>query len=56
MSASAWLYKPMDNMATDKPGTSMTNAALELELYSVVRSSMYPCPGNWVAMGLATVY
>ena len=40
----------------NKPSTSMTLVACESKLLSVVRSSMYPCPGNWVAIGRAILY
>ena len=32
----------------------MTHVAYKLR--SVVRSSMHPCPGNWVVIGRAVVY
>ena len=34
----------------------MTNVACETKLRLVVRSSLHPCPENWVAIGLAVVY
>ena len=34
----------------------MTHEAFESNLRSVVRSSMHPYPGNWVAIGRAVVY
>ena len=34
----------------------MTHVAYGSELRSVVRSSMHPCPGNWVAIWCAVVY
>ena len=34
----------------------MTHEACESKLRSVVRSSMHPYPGNWVAIALAVVY
>ena len=34
----------------------MTHVACESTLRSVVRSSMHPCPGNWMAIGCAVVY
>ena len=34
----------------------MIHVACESELRSVVRSSMYPCLGNWMAIGRAVVY
>ena len=43
-------------MSNDKPSTSMTRITFESKLGSVVRSSMYPCPRNGVAIGHAVVY
>ena len=34
----------------------MTQEACESKLRSVLRSSMHPYPGNWVAIGHAVVY
>ena len=34
----------------------MTHVTCELKLRSIVRSSMNPCLGNWVAIGRAVVY
>ena len=34
----------------------MTHEACESKLRSVVRSSVHPYPGNWVAIGRAVVY
>ena len=34
----------------------MTFVACEADIRSDVRSSMHPCPGNWMAMGNAEVY
>ena len=34
----------------------MTHEACESKLRSVVRSSMHPYPGNWVAIWRAVVY
>ena len=34
----------------------MTRIARESKLRSVLRSSMHPCPGDWVAIGRAVVY
>ena len=45
----------MDNMLK-KQNTLMTHEACESKLRSVVRSSMHPYPGNWVAIGHAVVY
>ena len=36
--------------------TFMDHQACELKSRSVVRSSIYPCPGNWVAIKHADVY
>ena len=56
-SASAWLYKPpWITCQKNKPSTPMTHVACESKLRSVVKSSMHPCPGNWVAIGRAVVY
>ena len=44
------------NMSKNKPNTLMTHEACESKLRSVVRSSMHPYPGNWVAIGHAVVY
>ena len=56
-SASAWLHKhPWITCQKIKPSTSLTVVACATKLRSVVRSSMHPCPGNWVAIGRAVVY
>ena len=34
----------------------MTHEACDSKLHLVVRSSMHPYPGNWVAIGHAVVY
>ena len=34
----------------------MTHVACDEKLRSVVRSSMHPCPVNWVPIGRAVVY
>ena len=34
----------------------MPHVAYKSNLRSVVRSSVHPCPGNWVAIGHAVVY
>ena len=34
----------------------MTRVVCESKLRSVMRSSMHPCPVNWVAIELAVVY
>ena len=34
----------------------MTQKACESKLLAVVRSSMHPCPGNWVTIGCVVVY
>ena len=39
-----------------EPHTLMTHVACETTLLSVVRSSIYSCPGNLVAIGRAVVY
>ena len=48
---------PVDRTsAVAKPSTSMTHVAWESKLCSLVRPSMHPCPGNWIAIGRAVVY
>ena len=47
---------PLHNISKHKPSTSTTHVACESELRSVVRSSMHPCPENWVTIGRAVVY
>ena len=39
------VYTPLDNMSKNKPSTSM-----------LMMTFMYPCPGNWMAIGPAVVY
>ena len=34
----------------------MTHVVCESKLRLVVRSSMHPCPGNWMTIGHAVVY
>ena len=46
----------MDNMTKRQTSTSMAHVACESKLRLLVRSSMHPCPGNWVAIGCAVVY
>ena len=55
-SASAWLYKHPWIKSKNKSRRSMTHIACESKLHSVVRSSMHPCSGNWVAIGHMIVY
>ena len=50
------VQKPMDNMSKNKPSTSITHVDCELKLHPVVRSSMHPCPGNWVAIRRVVMY
>ena len=50
------LQTAMDNMSKDMPSTPMTHVACESKLRSVARSSMHPCPVNWVTIGRAVVY
>ena len=45
---------PVDNIS--RPSTTMTNVACESKLRPIVRSSMHPCPGNWVVIGRVVVY
>ena len=42
----------MDNMSKNKPRISMTHIACKSMLLSVVRSSMYLRPGNWMTIEL----
>ena len=44
------------NILRNRPITSMTHVACESKLRSVERSSMHPCPGNWVAIVRAVVH
>ena len=53
MSVIAWLY---NNMSKNKPNALMTHEACESKLRLVVRSSMHPYPGKWVAIGHVVVY
>ena len=50
------LQIPTDNMSKNTPSPAMAHVACESKLRSVVRSSMHPCPGNWVAIGRAVDY
>ena len=51
-SASAWLYKQTWIICQkNKPNTSTTHVACASKLCSIVRSSIQPCPGDWVAIG-----
>ena len=50
------LQTPMDNMSKDKPSISVFHIAWKSKLRLVVRSSMHPCPGNWVAIGRVVVF
>ena len=43
-------------MSENKPDTTMTHVAFESKLRSVVRSSMYTCPGNWLTIEHGVVY
>ena len=57
MSTSAWLYKHAGiTCQRNKPSTSMTLIHCESKLHSVVRSSMYPCLGNWVVISHAVMH
>ena len=47
---------PVNNMSKNKSNTATTLVSWESKLWSDVRSSMHPCPGNWVAIGRAVVY
>ena len=46
----------MDNTSIKSPSTSMAYMAYKSKLHSVLRSSMHPCPDNWVTIGRANVY
>ena len=50
------LQTSMDNKSKNKSNTLMTHEVYESKLRSVVRSSMHPHPGKWVAIGYAVVY
>ena len=43
-------------MSKNKPNTLMTHGDYEPKLRSVVRPSMHPYPGNWLAIVHAVVY
>ena len=45
----------VENMSKNKPRTSMTHVACESKLRSVVKSTMHPCPGNWMGNGRLVV-
>ena len=55
-SASAWLLKLVDNISINKPNILMIHVACESKPRSVVRSSLHPCPGNWVAIRRAVAF
>ena len=40
----------------NSPNTSMTDEPCESKLHSVIRLSIHPCQGNWVATGHTVVY
>ena len=52
--ASTWLYTYA--WIACKNNNLMTHVACKSKLRSVGRSSLYPCPRNWVALGRAVVY
>ena len=57
MSACALLFThPWIRCQQTKPSTPMSHVVYEPQLRSVFRSSMHPCPGNWVAIKHAVVY
>ena len=47
---------PIDNMSKNKLSTSMAHIACESKLHWVLRSSIHPCPVNWVATKRTVVY
>ena len=54
--ASDWLHKhPWTTCQKSKP-SPMAHVSCESKLRPVVRSSMQPCPGNWVSIGRVVVY
>ena len=50
------LQTPIYNMSKDKPNACKTHEACESKLRLVVRSSMHPYPGEWVAFGHFVMY
>ena len=50
-SASAWMYKHLWITSKNMLSSSMTKVAGKSKLRLVVKSSMHPYPGNWVAIG-----
>ena len=55
-SDSVWFNKyPEITCQNNKPIISMTRVAFELKQLSVMRSSMNPCPGNWMGMQLCNM-
>ena len=55
--ANVCLYKhPWIACQKYKPGSLMIDVTCESKLRSVVRSFIYPCPGNSVAIGRVVVY
>ena len=57
MSACALLFThPWIRCQQTKPSTPMSHIVYKPQLRSVSRSSMHPCPGNWVAIKHAVVY
>ena len=55
-SSSTLLHKIHGKHVKNTSGSSVTHVACKSKLRSVVRLSMYPCPGNWMAVGCAVVY
>ena len=43
---------PVDNMSNYNPSTSMAHVACESKSRSLVRLSVYSCPGNWWQAGV----
>ena len=47
---------PMGNLSKNMLSTSMPHVACKSKLRSFVRSSVHPCPGNWVAIERLVVH
>ena len=55
-SASAWLYRHPSKTCQKYAKHSIDPRSLRIKCAFSLRSSMHPCPGNWVAIGRAVVY